>query len=537
VKADAGAWPAARALPLDARLPRLQLGVRALAGLGFALVSGLALLVVSPRFAIGGPSLVDDWWAYSKSPHALGRLVHLAYDPAAVGDPHRYRPGSIAVWNWLVWHTLGAPASLVGPNVWNAVRILLFVGSAMALVAVVLRGRVALAAALPALIVATPAFGRDFARFGPAEPLLVGGMTAGALLLALGLYRRLAGGCHAVVLCAAGYLLWVFGVYQKETSVCFLVAAPFVYLYLDRRWRAAGTIKRPLLRYRPFQVVAVLASLPVLHMAVEVWRVAVNGTTAYGQHVPHAAGGLLERLGPGTLTQWTAMTGALGSPLWVALSLAGLVLAGRALRRREATDWLVAGFVLTGWSVLVFQALSRAETVSRYYLPAVTLFGAATALALAGSARRTQRATLATAAVLVVAGAPLSYWSVHVWAANEREGNALVDRVSGLAPGSCPVYMGRLEPELALSLPVLVGLEGRAAVGCFRGGEPVLVARHGPKPYGSFVSATDDRIFAACRAPGWAPVARTRHFQILACRRLRTGARVATILATDRLAP
>src|SRR5207247_848104 len=81
VKADAGAWPAAQALPVRARLPRLALGARALAGLGFALVSGLALLVVSPRFAIGRPSLVDDWWALSRSPHAFRSLVRFRLRP------------------------------------------------------------------------------------------------------------------------------------------------------------------------------------------------------------------------------------------------------------------------------------------------------------------------------------------------------------------------------------------------------------------------------------------------------------------------
>jgi hypothetical protein len=84
---------------------------------GFVAVSGLALLIVSPRFTIGDLSLVDDWSAYSKSPHALERLLRLSYDPAAVGDPHRYRPAWTAVWDNLVWHTLGAPGSLVGPNV------------------------------------------------------------------------------------------------------------------------------------------------------------------------------------------------------------------------------------------------------------------------------------------------------------------------------------------------------------------------------------------------------------------------------------
>src|SRR5205085_112347 len=253
------------------------------------------------------------------------------YDPAAVGDPHRYRPASIAVWNGLVWHTLGAPGSLVGPNLWNTVRILLYVGCATALGFALLpralprRGRIALAAGLPALVLATPGFGPDFARFGPAEPLLVGGMIGGALLLVLGL-----------------------------------------------------------------------------------------------------RGGLAGSLVVGTATQWAAMTVALESPVWAVLSLVAVGLTVRALRHREPLDWLVAGFVLTGWAALAFQALSRAEIVSRYYLPSVTLFGAATALALARSRPSFRRGDVAAVSLVLVLGAFGSYWNVRTWAANEREGNALV---------------------------------------------------------------------------------------------------------------
>ena len=516
---------------------------------GFLAVSALAMLVVSPRFTIGGLSLVDDWSGYAKSPHALERLVRLSYDPAAVGDPHRYRPASIAVWNGLVWHTLGAPGNLVGPNIWNTLRILLYVGSAMALLlasiplTVRLRSRVVLAAGIPALVLATPAFGPDFARFGPAEPLLLGGMIGGVLLLVLATRRWLAAApwWRIAPPLTAGYALWLFGVYQKETSVCFLVAAPFLYLFLDRRCRATGLIRRPLLADWRFQAVAVAAFVPVVHMTTEVWRVAAAGTTVYGQDVPGGAGGIVGRLVSGTATQWAGMTVTLGSPLWGVLSLVGLGLTARALRRREALDWLLVGFVLTGWSTLAFQALSGAETLSRYYLPSATLFGAATALALARSGWGLHRADLAVAGILVLLGGVGSYWSVRVWAANEREGNALVDRTAALNPQRCPVYMGRLEMELARATRVLVPLEGRSGTHCASGGDAMLIARRGPKPYNSYTSAMDDRIFAACRPPGWTAVALTRHFQLLACRRLADGTvrgeGVRSILTHDRLRP
>jgi hypothetical protein len=540
VSVDAVRWTS-REWSLRAVLSRAH----AVTAAGFVAVSGLAMLIVSPRFTIGDLSLVDDWSAYSKSPHALERLLGLSYDPAAVGDPHRYRPASIAVWNGLVWHTLGAPGSLVGPNVWNVLRILLYVAAAMALVlAVVPRAlrpgaRVALAAGLPVLVLTTPGFGPDFARFGPAEPLLVGGMTGGALMLALATRKWLAGTSwwRVAPTLAAGYALWVFGVYQKETSVCFLVAAPFLYLFLDRRWRADGVIRRPLLAHRRFQAIAVATLVPVLHMTVEVWRVAAAGTTVYGRHVPHGAGGLLGRLVSGTAIQWAAMTIALANPLWAVLSLAGFVLAARALRRRAALDWLVVGFVLTGWAALAFQGLSGAQAVSRYYLPSATLFGAATALALARSRPSFRRADLAVASVLLLVGASGSYWNVRAWAANEREGNALVDRVAALSPQSCPVYMGRLEEELAKATPVLVALDGRGETGCAAGGDAVLVARRAP----TSSSYTDDRIFAACRPPGWRALALTRHYELLACRRLAGGSirgvRVEAVLARDRLVP
>jgi hypothetical protein len=235
------------------------------------------------------------------------------------------------------------------------------------------------------------------------------------------------------------------------------------------------------------------------------------------------------------------MTVALGSPVWAGLSLLGIVLAVRSLRRREALDWLLVAFVLTGWSMLAFYALSGAETLSRYYLPSVTLFGAATALAIARSTPRAQRAVFVAGGVLVVLGGLGSYWSVHVWSANEREGNVLVDRVAALSPATCPVYMGRLETELTQSIPVLVALEREDGTACAPGGEAFLVARRGPKPYSSYTSATDDRIFEACRPPGWSTVARTRHFQLLSCHRLSRGTirgeRVQAVLASDRLVP
>src|SRR5205823_14073263 len=163
-----------------------------------------------------------------------------------------------------------------------------------------------------------------------------------------------------------------------------------------------------------------------------------------------------------------------------------------------------------------FQALSGAEAVSRYYLPSATLFGVAAGLALARSRPSIRRADVVALSVLLLLGGLGSYWNVRGWATNEREGNALVDRIAALNPQRCPVYMGRAEEELARAAPVLVALEGRSGARCLAGAAAILVARSGPKPYRSWTSATDDRIFGACRSPGWTALARTRHFQLLA---------------------
>ena len=79
---DVARWTS-REWSLRAVFSRTQAVVAA----GFVAVSGLAMLIVSPRFTIGGLSLVDDWSGYAKSPHALDRLLRLSYDPAAAGDP------------------------------------------------------------------------------------------------------------------------------------------------------------------------------------------------------------------------------------------------------------------------------------------------------------------------------------------------------------------------------------------------------------------------------------------------------------------
>jgi hypothetical protein len=334
-----------------------------------AAVFAMGLWLVSPRFDISAPSLIDDWSSIDNAPAALDSLLDLSYDPAAVHDPNRYRPGFTAAWNSLQWHTLGAPGSLTGPNAWNLLRLALFLGGLSLLTTFCLRVCLAhrpspiqlgLWSAAPAvLILATPATGIDFARLGPVEPVLIGSMLCGGALLILAM-RSLVARRHqsnkptvplgALLAGGVGYALWLLGVYQKEVSVCFLVFLPFLYVVLERRWQEEGVIDRRLYRYRGFQAIGALMVLPLLHMALEIKRLAGHGTTIYGASVPSGLGGWPTRLRESAEMQWDHM-GLLGTPLWRVLIVAvPFLLLATALKRREV-PWLVIGLVVLAAAV------------------------------------------------------------------------------------------------------------------------------------------------------------------------------------------
>ena len=173
--------------------------------IGGLVVALLAAWLTSPRFSVTAPSLIDDWAELRWSPLAFHQALHLGYDPATY-DGGRYRPGFWAFWAQLQWHTLGAPHTMRGPNLWNVIRNGLFgLGLASVVVAAIrpaVRARLgtawlaALAAVPGALVVSTPQLTHDFARLGPQEPLLVGGMALGLVLTLAALYRWVGGAAH-----------------------------------------------------------------------------------------------------------------------------------------------------------------------------------------------------------------------------------------------------------------------------------------------------------------------------------------------------
>ena len=327
-----------------------------------------AVAMVSPRFDISGPTLVDDWSNIDNAPVALDELARFSYDPAEAHDTRRYRPGYTAVWNSLQWRTFGAPDSMTGPNFWEIVRLALLMAALVVIVGFGLRadGRrrhpvmLAVWAAVPgAMLVATPAIAIDLARLGPVEPMLVAGMGCGLALVLASTRRLLEGGRSRALWLpafAAGYCLWLLGVYQKEASICALALFPFLYIVLDGRWRSAGVVAGPLYRSKGFLTAAGLLVLPLLHMMYEITQVTADGETVYGTEVPHGIGGWFTRLWDSAETQYV-FSGQLGTFVWlgVAGAVPFLLLAWAFGRRR--VPWLPLGLLAAGFGAYLFQGL------------------------------------------------------------------------------------------------------------------------------------------------------------------------------------
>lgn len=532
------------AAALNTRAPRR---VRRVEILATVFVIALGAWIVSPRFSIHFPSMIDDWSMIETGPTALHHLVRFDYGPTAVRDPARYRPAFTAVWSSLEWHTLGAPVHLVGTNIWNLLRVALFLLAPLWLVVAAAPRTVrdslwvpALAVVPPLLVLVTRPFGVDLARLGPVEPLLMGGMIIGALILLAGTARWLQRRSwrSVVPLVACGYVLWLLGLYQKETSVCFLVLAPFLYLHLAERWSESGTTPGPLWRQRPFQVVAAIMLAPLVHMLWEVKQIAGSGTTVYGAPIPSGTSDWFTRLHDAFDGQWTNMSNLLGMRLPVALAFGSIVAVAAAGFSSRRVPWLGLGLVATGFAVLTFQGLGGA-LATRYYLPVFVLFASALSVALLESPVLFRAPGVVVVALVVAVNAPDTHRGVGQWAQDERNGNQSVHMAAMLNPARCPVYMGSMITEYADALPELVARVPGARRGrCDPRFEAMLV-------YGrtaQVTPVTNEAIESLCADDGgWVDLRQTALFEILGCRHIKSrpvlGQDPRRVLAQNRLVP
>lgn len=284
------------------------------------------------------------------------------------------------VWNYFQWHILGAPESLIWPNVASVCRVLLLVSGLVVVTALALGAQratdrlsaFALVLLPPLLVVTVPQFGVDFVRFGPQEPVLVGGVMLGGSFLFLGCRDLVSGDAsrrrtRVALLLLLGYPLWLLGLYQKESSVCVAVVVALVAFgnrhSLRRGFAALDRGKQVLLA-----AVGVAAALPLAHVAVEAVVI------ARGQSVLGAGESPTERARH-VGTALRAMTSVLGTPIgsWLLL-IVGAHVAVRLLQRKP--DWtqialLVGALVSLAWSTQI------GLYPSRYYLPFLSLLAVA----------------------------------------------------------------------------------------------------------------------------------------------------------------
>ena len=412
-------------------------------------LSVFAVWILSPRFAIDRPSLVDDWSAISRSPDQLAALARLE-NP----ETERFRPSWI-LWNYLQWHTFDAPQGLVGPNVWNILRLLVFVVGITLLTALMLtrahgfRESIvhAFSQGFRRSTSDGPKFARDFAWFGPQEPLLIGGLALGGALLALTVRSLLSEApvrvSSTVAMGVGGCLFWLLGVYQKEVA---LGAIPLIAaaLYTGRptlsRWRHLSVGRR-----RALGALGLVAALPLVHVAVETARIALRGDIVYGAEVDAGAG--IAR-GLDVLYEWwpEAMPQTARNLM---LCTVALVVVVSIIRR--SLDALALGALASGGLTILFAAQSG-FAASRYYIPFYVLIAVAGCLSLARLPDPVQ-----AAGVLVVFFAffPVNETrdEVRRWSNEEQQHSEIVALVAGLERSGCTLAAAGLDLETESRAP------------------------------------------------------------------------------------
>jgi hypothetical protein len=474
-------------------------------------ISSLAVLwALEPRLTYTFPSMIDDWSAIANAPRQLREIVEL-------GNPEdgRYRPGFI-LWNALQWHTLGAPAEFVGPQLWELGRVLLLVIGVTSLAALVtatspsVKGvgvyRWLLVAGVPLASLTAPSLAIDLARFGPQEPLLVGGMSLGAVLLVWSMNqllepRRLSFAVIPVV--AVGLLVWAFGVLQKETSCCVLLLAPFLWPTIRaQRERWSHSTRGPRIA---IGLVAAATLLPFVPMAYRLAEFALVGEHFYEAEA--ARQGLLDDLSD----QLSQASDMLHSPILPLLSVAAAALLAVDLFRNRI-DWLSIGLLVVAFAFVVFAA-ETGVVASRYYLPSIVL----TALVVARTALPLgTRAVVVAGVALVGVGAWQTYdangW-VQWWVDGERDRETLVRQAAGRSAGGCDIDVIGLNVELVVALPVLMPLADEPPHDC-KPGERFMVVID-PGGAGTETPPDDPRL-SAC-APEPEPVWSSHIGKILRC--------------------
>ncbi len=527
-------------------------------GVAFAVATAVGMAILANRFGIGTPAIVDDWIFAAQPNKDLGALLEPFFEPGGIGGG-RYRPGW-ELWAHVQWHVLGAPDSLLAPNLFAVLRMLLVCAAVVVVPGVVAATAArrpspvllaSLCAAAPLLIFASPATDLDFIRLGIQEPMMIGATVCGTALLIWATGRLVEGtpvqtGLVAGAL-AAGFFLWGLGISHKEASVAMLAGAPFVYLHLDRRWAGRGRMEGALWRQRPFQLVAAAMLAIAIAVALGANSVSDQGIGLYGAEKPSSLGGWLERLVDSADLTWEAFS-VFAIVEWKFV-LVGLVGAGLAVwLRRGEVPWLAAGATTAGAAALVSQGILL-EPASRYLLPGMVLFGIAAILLLADLPAPAGWGAVAAAVVLAVANASDARDALNGYEAWEADNAEAFESVAALNPETCPVYAMNLDREQSASFPLVLGFRDEEMRGPCRRDFAGIV--FGYKEFLGGPLGADDSVRRACADPvGPAVLLETPEFlgpdalkpplQILGCRKFAPeldGEPMPDVLRRSRLLP
>lgn len=524
------------------RLKRPRASTLAVAA-GFLISLGYAIWLLSPRFGIATPSVIDDWNGASQGARSLGDLLL----PFVESPARRFRPG-FGLFDYIEWHTLGAPFDMTGPNLWNIGRVALLVagiGVVPALVARAIRPELsplalgALTALSPAAVITGTTIPVDLARLAPQEPMLIGATVCGAALVLLGLDRHLSGRRLRAALppAAIGWLLFVVGVTSKEASISFLVAVPFLYAFLVGRWRERGLVHSLFgpLRNGGFLICAVALAIPLLWVAFRAGSISGEGADLYEAGAPTGTGEWTDRLRASWNLQRASLTGTVGSPIWHALAVGLPFLAAAVVLDRRRMPWLALGLGLAAAVMLVLQGLPAVVT-SRYFLPTMALLAMSASLLLAQAQGWLRWTALAATAILVATGASAARQSVQAWAADEKATSSFVDQVATLTESGCTIHLAGVDIERSEALPRLVALK-IDAIGrrCANDADALVVTL----PSGAPQAVGDTGVWSACREP-WKPEAAAGIWVLLRCDALKErvgGQRAATFLRPALMVP
>jgi hypothetical protein len=416
-------------------------------------VLGLALWIVAPRFRLTAPSLVDDWYAVTYSPASLHALLRGDYLSSGLDFDGRYRPAYSAVWSYAQWHLFGDPSPAMAAA-WGVLRVAFFVLAAWLLTSFVAsRESTAPRAALwlaPFAVALTPAIAVDLARFGPGEPIMVAGLIVGLALITRGaraLFLEVLNRQRrtlAVGTIATGYLVYLLGVYSKESSFCLLAFAPFLLMWL-------GPSVRTALRSRttrvPYLILGVLIVAPLLHVGTRLALAVLGGADPY----PNPEYGLTSKLFSAGLSPLLGEPGALGTWMWFFIAPASVIVALSAATRRQRDAWLVFGVLLTGF-LMSSIALIRGPTPSWYYVPWLV---AVAAVAFRGLSSARVGVHIGLAILLVALAGVRTRPALMEWSRSERSSATAIELSKSVIAADCRLYAANFDIEQRVALPLL----------------------------------------------------------------------------------